>query len=117
MAVHEIKKSCKIVSELLLYLMKNGHHQVTFKIDYDETITKFIFTVKECSSSVISHLAENLNKGRKYEFEGYYWELMGESDSANELEIIGLLVDGIEIVEVGENTILTITREHADLSK
>ncbi len=114
MALHEIKKSCKIVNELLLYLMKKGHHQVELKINYSDNNTVFEFIIAECSSTIISHLAENLNKGRKYEFEGYYWELMGESDSANELEIIGLLVDGIEIVEKDDKTYLIVTRSHID---
>lgn len=112
MGYHEIKKNCKIINELLLYLMRNGHSEIELKIDYKEDISTFYFYVKECSSHVISQLAENLNKGRKHEFEGYYWELMGESDRANELEIIGLLVDGIQIIEKNNQTELVIQRKH-----
>jgi hypothetical protein len=34
MALHEIKKNCKIVNELLMYLMRNSFHQIEMHIDY-----------------------------------------------------------------------------------
>lgn len=112
MAMHEIKKSCKIMNEMLMYLMKNGQRNIDLKIEYTDDMSLFTFTVEELPSKVICQLAENLNKGRKYEFEGYYWELMGESDSSNELEIIGMLVDGITITEKDTKTELIVRRKH-----
>lgn len=113
MALHEIKKNCKIINELLMYLMKNSLNQIDMHIDYRDDESIITFLVDECPSSVISHLAENLNKGRRYEFEGYYWELMGESDNTSQLSILGMLVDGIRFEEKNGKTKMEIHRKHS----
>jgi len=117
MALHEIKKNCKIVNELLMYLMRNSFHQIEMHIDYQTDESVITFIVDNVLMEVISQMAENLNKGRRYEFEGYYWELMGESDNTNQLSIIGMLVDGIHFEEKNGRTKMIIHRKHTFLKK
>ncbi len=111
MSLHEIKKECKIVDELCLYLMKHGYMDLDISIRRADKL--FLLTIKspKCNSDIISAMDEYINREREIAIEEYGWELMGESDCQSDLEMIGLLIDKLEIDDSeDEYTKFIITR-------
>ncbi len=111
MSLHEVKKGCKILDEVILFLMKNGHLNLDIKINKDEKVLSLEIKTKKASDSLIKEMDEYINRERELEVEEYGWELMGESDCENGLELIGLLVDKLEIFNDDESsTTFRLTR-------
>lgn len=111
MSVHELKKGCKIVDELLLYLMKHGHHKVDISVDKTEDRLIIEMTTDRCDDELLEKMDSYINNERELEVEEYGWELMGESDAQSELGMVGLLIDSLEIDNSGEGkTKLRISR-------
>lgn len=113
MNIHEQKKTCKIIDEFVLYLMRKGQKKVNVDINLDnenETIIKV--KTNNLKPEVIDKLMKYINQERELEIEEYGWELMGESDVSNELELVGLLIDRLDIEFEGENCILILRRKH-----
>jgi hypothetical protein len=107
----ESKKICKITSEILLYLMSQGYYKVVFDIDVKDHIFTLKFNLKNVPKDVILYMDRKINSEREYEIEEYGWELMGESTESNELEMIGLIVDKLEIEQKGDTTYFTLIRK------
>ncbi len=108
----EIKKACKIMEEFMLYLLKSGFLKVDSNISIEREQTTFTFETKKCKDKFCTQVEEFLNVGREFEVEEYGWELMGESDATNELELLGLLVDTVDIKHENEKTIFRIIRKN-----
>ncbi|MGL4949454.1 MAG: hypothetical protein ACRC5M_03645 [Anaeroplasmataceae bacterium] len=97
MSLHELKKGCKIVDEVILYLMRHGHSYINVDINKVDKVFSIVIKTTKCSDRIIKKMDEYINQERELEVEEYGWELMGESDAENELGIIGLLVDSLKI--------------------
>lgn len=92
---HEVKKITLIVNELLTILLLNGAKDVDVKVNRLEDCTEITFLHHQSTSDdeFIQRLKHNLNTQRQYEVEGYYWQLVGEADSSDELHLVGAMVD------------------------
>ena len=111
MSLHEIKKGCKIIDELILYIMKNGHRKMDLSIDKTSDVLKVIIKTDKMEDSLLEVMDKYINTERELEVEEYGWELMGESDAQSELGMVGLLIDKLEIDNADPNhTTLIITR-------
>lgn len=97
MSLHEIKKGCKIIDEITLYLMKHGHLKLDIQIDKAETELVVVIKTNKCEQWLIDNISNNINLERELEVEEYGWELMGESDAQSELGLVGLLVDQVTV--------------------
>ena len=111
MSLHELKKGCKIVDEIVLYLMKNGHRKLNVNIDKNSDIFLVEITTDKCEDWLIEKIENNINKERELEVEEYGWELMGESDAQSELGLVGLLVDRVEVIQSQNETKFKLIRK------
>ena len=111
MSFYEIKKDCKIIDEIILYLMKNGYRKMDVSIDKSTNTLKVIIKTSKLTEEMLHFMDKYINTERELEIEEYGWELMGESDAQSELGLVGLLIDKLEIDNSKEDiTKLIITR-------
>jgi len=108
----EYRINAKIIKQLSLFLMLHGVKQ--FSLDYqlfDEKV-EFSLELDTQKKELIDRMKEKIGKHREIEVETYGWELMGDTDSQTELDILGLLIDRIDIQEVNHHYEITLTRLH-----
>ncbi len=111
MIIKEGKKISKIVDELFLYFIRHGYTNINFNVAIDDINVVIDITVENLEESLLEKIKERLSQCRELEVEEYGWELMGESDCSNELEMIGLLVDVFEHKKDGNKDIITCIRK------
>jgi hypothetical protein len=111
---HEVKKVTLIVNELLTLLLLNGAEDVDVKVNRLEDRTEItLFQPKsKYDDEFIHRLRHNLNTQRQYEVEGYYWQLVGETDSSDELHLVGAMVDEAIIENNDGDLSIHITRKY-----
>ncbi len=113
MSFHEIKKDTKIVDEILLYLLKNDHDEVSINIKREHDEVFITFKCTKLSDEIIKSLDKYINKERELEMEEYGWELMGESDGQSDLSMVGLLIDNLTIDNSNPDyTVLSLVRHY-----
>ncbi len=110
MKIKEAKKISKIVDELFLYFIKHGHPHINIDVKVATKSVVINMTIEDVEESILEKLNERINKKRELEVEEYGWELMGESDCSNELELIGLIIDDFKYTQENNLFILTFTR-------
>ncbi len=111
MIVRNAKKVSKIIDELFLYLLKHGYKNINLNVNTENDI-RIDITVQDLEERIIEKLEERLKDKREVEVEEYGWELMGESDCSNELELIGLLIDSFSYKNEGNSYTLTFIRKN-----
>lgn len=93
MRLNEYKKVGKISDEILTYFMKNGYKDIGYQIEIeDEKIFVYVY-VKNIKDSEEKDVIDAFDSKRNYSVEEYGWELLGESESSNELALVGMLFD------------------------
>lgn len=104
-------KICKIIEEFLLYLMDNEYYDVNIDVKQTEEETILTFTTGILSDDIKDYISEKvMSTPRQSEIEEYYWMLMGESSSADDLDVIGSLVDTVQIENNGHSSIIRMVR-------
>jgi len=98
MALHEVKKNVKIIDEILFYFVKKGFTDVTIDCHFNQTETVLEFTVLDQRKVLDECLNNDIYVERDAEVEEYGYELMGESDTASELQLVGMLIDSIDVI-------------------
>lgn len=115
MIIHEYKKLSKIIDEMSLYLFRKGHTSFEMKVEINKNEqTTIIFITSELEEEYIEKLNKYIGLKREREVEEYGWELLGESDLASDLEMLGLLVDKIEIVNENGKSVISLFRKYSN---
>jgi len=112
MSKQEIKIITKIIRELSLFLMMHGFKDFGIQTKNTPDTTSFIITMDHPKESFINHMREKLEREREMEVETYGWELIGDIDGKTELEILGLLIDSMDVVKEEDKTIITLVRKN-----
>ncbi len=96
---HETKKITLIINELMTMLLANGAEDIDVNIKRVTGKTQITLIHRNChySETLIDKIRHNLNNPRQSEVEGYYWQLVGENDSYDELHLVGAMVDEAEV--------------------
>lgn len=110
---HERLKVSKMVGELMNYLFYMGATDIN--IDFKETNTRFEIICKsnfeeEDAPKKIEKLTKLLKSNKREEMEEYYWALVGDCDVANELSLVGMMVDESEIQYENKDIKITLYR-------
>ncbi len=114
---HEAKKIAQIVSEILTLFLLNGAENIDIKVNTkvlkNEQSTEIIIIQYECNyeEEFIEKIKYNLNTQRQYEIEGYYWQLVGEDDSGDELHLVGAMVDEANVRKKGKDLHIQLLRK------
>jgi hypothetical protein len=109
---HERLKISKMVGELMNYLFYMGATNIN--IDFKETESCFEIICRSNfqgdASKKIEKLTKLLKSNKREEMEEYYWALVGDCDVANELSLVGMMVDESEVQCEGEDIKITLYR-------
>lgn len=114
---HEAKKIAQIVSEILTLFLLNGAENIDIKVktkvSQKDQNTEIMIIQYECNydEAFIEKIKYSLNTQRQYEIEGYYWQLVGEDDSGDELHLVGAMVDKSNVAIKGKDLHIQLLRK------
>lgn len=100
----EYRVDAKIIKQLSLYLMLHGVNDFDLSFHSNDNSVTFTITSQSITKEISNHMKEKISRKRELEVEVYGWELMGDTDSQNELDILGALIDEIEVREDNDKT-------------
>jgi hypothetical protein len=96
---HEVQKISRIVDEIINFCFLNSSQKVNISIE--STDDTFIIIAEsdriDRSAKKIEQIKELLNVQRQTEMEEYYWQLAGEDIKGGELNLVGMMVDEVDI--------------------
>jgi hypothetical protein len=109
---HESLKISKMVAELMNYLFYMGATDININLsqteEYYELVCKSNF--EGDAAKKIEKLTKLLKVTKHEEMEEYYWALTGDCDVANELSLVGMMVDESKIQYEGQDIKITLYR-------
>jgi hypothetical protein len=106
----EYRVDSKIIKQLSLFLMLHGIKDFQLEFHSNNKNVQFIIKAKSIKQEIVDFMVEKIGRKRELEIEIYGWELMGDTDSKNELDILGSLIDKIEVKKLDDYIELTLTR-------
>ena len=106
-------KICKIIEEMSLFLMDSGYYSFSIDIKQGKKESIITFTTDELDEEVKDYIIEKLSEPREEEVEEYSWMLMGEGSAADDLDIIGMLVDSVNIKNENNKSIVEVIRDES----
>lgn len=109
---HEVKKVTSIINELVTMMLLNGAEEVDVNILRKGNKTEIRLTHHNCcySDNLIEKISYNLKTQRQYEVEGYYWQLVAEDETGDELHLVGAMIDDAKVEKVNNNLNIFISR-------
>ncbi|SHH52647.1 hypothetical protein [Clostridium grantii] len=96
---HEVQKISKIVDEIINFCFLNSSKKVNISIENTDDAFIIITESDQINHSTkkIDQIKELLNVQRQTEMEEYYWQLAGEDIKGGELNLVGMMVDEVDI--------------------
>lgn len=108
----EFRVDSKIIKQLSLFLMLHGIKDFELEFHRNNKGVRFIIKIKSIKQEIIDLMVEKIGRQREIEVEVYGWELMGDTDANNELDILGSLIDKIDVKKLENYTEFTLEREY-----
>lgn len=110
---HELKKVTVIINEIITMLFLKGAEDVDVKIRKKEGRTEISITHFNCEfgNDFLEQLRFDLSAQRQNEVEGYYWQLVGENDSSEELHLVGAMIDEAQVKLEDHNMVIQLVRK------
>ena len=109
---HEVKKISKMVDELTTFFLE--HEAKSLNIKIENLLDKEVIIVEAVDLDDIALCVKRLNRFLSYprecEMEEYYWELAGETDSSEELGLVGTMIDEANIGYEDNKILLELIR-------
>ena len=89
----------KIVNELTNYSFKLGarHLQIDLKDEADRVELVVQCNTADAVDELIKELKVSLDTPRQEQVEEYLWEMVGESETYEELNLVGMMIDYNEV--------------------
>jgi len=106
----ECRITAKIIKQLSLFLMLHGVNNYTLSFSAGEEDVTFTVVVDRLKEDLIGRMKEKIGKQREIEVEIYGWELLGDTDAQTELDVLGVLIDRIDVQQKDHKTVITLTR-------
>lgn len=96
---HELKKIAKMIDELSTFCLEHDADDIHINIKNLPDKEVIAVTAHHISDidTVVNNLRDYLSYPREREMEEYYWELTGETDSCEELGLVGAMIDEARI--------------------
>ncbi len=110
MSYFENKRGCKVISEFILLLMHYGYINLNVDFKSDEKVHYYTLRTSRVSEKLLNYIKDNINLGREFDVEEYGWELVGDGDSYDQIDLLGCLLDKFEIENTAEETIFRMAR-------
>ncbi len=111
---HEVKKITKMVDEIVTFCIcacKAPRSEIAIERFEESYRLEFVFRGSPLSDQRMKQLQKTLAVKRNPELEDYYWQLAGETDSGNELELVAMMSDEAMVVQENGNLMITLVRK------
>ncbi len=109
---HEAVRMLKIVNELTNFSFKLGASQLQIDLkDIDDRL-ELIFqcNTKENVDKLIEDLKSSLDTPRQEQVEEYLWEMVGEGEVFDELNLVGMMIDDNEVIYNDNKLMIRVER-------
>lgn len=111
--INEKKKTGKIIDELATFFLKKGHWDLQIDIKFAKEKTIIIVELPKITENEHNLITKCLSQQRDETMEEYGWELMGESETSSELNLVGMCIDTFTIsAEPSGKTRIELIRYH-----
>ncbi len=107
----EIKVVAQIIQELALFLMYHGYksYAISFEDgDHDET---FLLELPNIDQKLIEQMRQQIEQPREESIEAYYCELLGDLDTKEDLELLGIFIDTMAVKQTESSVQITLKRK------
>ena len=102
----EYRIDSKIIKQLSLYLMLHGINDFDLAFSSNSKDVTFTITSKLFTDEIIDEMREKLSRKREIEVEVYGWELLGDTDTKNQLDILGALIDEVVVKKDNDHFVI-----------
>lgn len=94
MNIH-LEKCVKIMNDLVAYCNHHGATEYNMYLCHKDGIAQMTICAptRDIGADRLRELCEELNLPRRREIEQNYWELSGETDTDEDLALIGMMID------------------------
>lgn len=108
----EIKKISKIINEMITFTMLGNAEKVNVSIENNEDMYKLLIIANNvnCSEKSVDNMRKLLNAPRQKAAEEYYWELTGDTDSPNDMALIGMMTDKSNVIYEDNDLLIELHR-------
>jgi hypothetical protein len=108
-------KSLKIANEIMSVLTHDQAYILESKLKFKRHETHFYFTLKpnRFSDQELKDFLEMLNLPRQSEMEEYYWSLLGENKSDDNILVVARMIDEATAQVEGDTLAIHIIRKNA----
>lgn len=89
----ENQKICRIIEEFSLYLLEEGNEFLEVRVKKSTHRVSLIFICDKIEREKLKELEHIFRHKRQQAFELYGWELIGQGDSENELDLVSTLIN------------------------
>ncbi len=96
---YEKPKLLKIANEIAFFCLNIGAEKLHIDLSIKEKTNEVSLRCQldNITEEELEKLQQTLEVPRREDVEDYFWELAGESESARELSLVGMLIDKVEI--------------------
>ena len=94
---NEIKKVSKIIDKLVTYFLHNGAKNIAFNLTESIERYELKFVIEDFPEFAkdLEEFESKISARKQPELENYYWQLAGEIENSNELNIVAMMCDDI----------------------
>jgi O-glycosyl hydrolase len=108
----EYRVDAKIIKQISLYLMLHGINNYNLSVQSNTKDVSFILNIKNMNDEILTDMKDKLSRQRELEVEIYGWELLGDTDTQNQLDVLGSLIDDVKIEVDGDYTKIIMRRNY-----
>lgn len=108
----EYRVDAKIIKQISLYLMLHGINNYDLSVQSNTKDVSFILNIKNMKDEILTDMEDKLSRQRELEVEIYGWELLGDTDTQNQLDVLGSLIDEVKIEIDGDYTKIIMRRKY-----
>ncbi len=107
-----VLKVSKIIEELTTFFLKKGYNNFDISVGREKKECSIEFILPTCKDCDIDYICEQINLEQLDCIEEYGWQLIGESECSNELELIGMLVDKVCVEKTDDKVIFKLIKKN-----
>ena len=108
----EYRVDSKIIKQLSIYLLLHGINDFDLSVRSNSKNVTFVLKIKGIKEAVLTDMKEKLSRKRELEVEVYGWELLGDTDTQNQLDVLGSLIDEVIIEKNDDYTEIIMKRKY-----
>ena len=101
----------QIIEELTLFLMFHGYTGFTIGFDSNDHTETYTVTVPHMREELIERIQVQIDQPREETLEQTYFELLGELDSKEDLDLLGIFIDELVVKKNNNSVTLTLIRK------